>query len=186
MKTMFWIINLPTAGLVVGFITVLISCYNLSELIDELINFDKERSKFIWFMFFSVTEDNIKWEIAIYSMLLISGIFLIIGTIKKLHQLLLPWLIIMVFLILYAVLCTLVLFLLAFTFISFFQNIFLFSAFGYTFLTSLSIYTWIGILTLHCNIHKENQTPTEADVPLYSHPNNNTVVKSSSQQKFNV
>ncbi|XP_055858797.1 uncharacterized protein LOC129921134 [Episyrphus balteatus] len=160
MKTMFWIIKLPIVGIAMGFITFIISFLNLVEIIDH---FNKQKHRLPGFIFFTANENILKWEIAIYSMFLISGLFLIIGTIKKIHQIFLPWLILTAFGILYGVVCTIFQLFLAMGSVYFFGNNLWIGAIGLIFLISFCIYVWIGIVQLYSNIYEEKESETEVD-----------------------
>lgn len=90
--------KLPLAGLIVGFLTAIVGFLNIVELIGALIAFDDREPSFIIIsMFISCcfilksfnfcidsheSAEIIGWEIGGYFLFMLSGFFLVLGTIK--------------------------------------------------------------------------------------------------------
>ncbi|XP_055858783.1 uncharacterized protein LOC129921121 [Episyrphus balteatus] len=184
-KNLFWI-SLPTSGIAVGFITSIACFLNIVDLIDFWINFDERKPSYHIFALSDASVQVIKWEILGYSLFLISGLLLIIGTIKKSHRLLLPWLILSVYVILFGIGS-----IVAFSVLSFgnmdnrFGYILLFVGLGLIFVTGLCVYIWIGILSLYRKIREKNRIHEELEAEkleaekLYQHPQVANIVKST-------
>ncbi|XP_055920975.1 uncharacterized protein LOC129952431 [Eupeodes corollae] len=177
--------KLPLAGLIVGFLTAIVGFLNIVELIGALIAFDDREPSFIIINSHESAE-IIGWEICGYFLFMLSGFFLVLGTIKKSHRMILPWLLISGVIILFGIGYV------VFSLISMIRNLesdfgklLIFIVLGIFILPGLGIYTWIGILSLYQNLRDKNQRVlTQVDAEkLYinpgAHSNSNVGISSS-------